>query len=530
MDVPMSVTADWRKTMTASERILIFDTTLRDGEQSPGATMTTPEKIEVARQLGRLGVDIIEAGYPAASPGDLEAVQMIGREVRGVVVAGLARVHPGDIDAAWEGVRTAENPRIHTFVNASPIQIQYQLRKTSDEVLEMARAAVRRCKGYLSDVQFSAMDATRADPDFLCKLFAIAIEEGATTINVPDTVGYTTPEEFTRLIEYLKEHTPGIERVTISVHCHDDLGMSTANTLAAIAAGARQVEVTVNGLGERAGNTALEEVVMALRTRRDYFGDYDVRINTQEIVPASRVVSRASSIPVQPNKAIVGANAFAHESGIHQDGMIKHRENYEIMTPESVGWGQTKLVMGKHSGRAGFRQRLIEMGYEVDADRLQSLYLRFIELTDRKKHVTDADMIAIVEEELQHAGPEPFGLLAWRAHSGSDGDAAAEVVVSVEGREREATGTGNGQIDALYQAIDAIVGIENELEAYHIDAVTPGEDAQGAVMVRIRVDGHVYSGHGVATDIVESSIRAYLTALNRAAAATVSPLKVEGVI
>jgi 2-isopropylmalate synthase len=512
------------------DRVLVFDTTLRDGEQSPGATMTTPEKIEVARQLGRLGVDIIEAGYPAASPGDLEAVQMIGREVKGVVVAGLARVHLGDIDAAWEGVRGAENPRIHTFVNASPIQIQYQLRKTPEEVLEMARAAVRRCKGYLSDVQFSAMDATRADWDYLVRLFGIAIEEGATTLNVPDTVGYTTPEEYVQLLDYLKANTPGIEKAVISVHCHDDLGMSTANTLAAIKAGARQVEVTVNGLGERAGNTALEEVVMALRTRRDYYGGVDTRINAVEIVPSSRIVSRASSIPVQPNKAIVGANAFAHESGIHQDGVIKHPGTYEIMTPESVGWGQTKLVMGKHSGRAGFRQRLKDLGYEVDADRLQALYIRFIELTDRKKTVSDADIIAIVEDSLQHDGPEPFHLIAWRAHSGSDSRAEAAVMIDVNGREQEATGSGNGQIDALYSAIDSVLEIENELVEYRIDAVTPGEDAQGAVVVRIKVNGNIYAGHGVATDIVESSVRAYLTALNRAAVAVRVPLKAEAAV
>jgi 2-isopropylmalate synthase len=515
-----------------SDRVLIFDTTLRDGEQSPGATMTTPEKLEVARQLVRLGVDIIEAGYPAASPGDLEAVQMIGRESKGVIVAGLARVQFVDIDAAWEGVRYAENPRIHTFVSSSPIHMQYQLRKSPEEVLEMARAAVRRCKGYLSDVQFSAMDATRSDWDFLCRMFEAAIEEGATTLNIPDTVGYTTPEEFTRLIDYIRHNTHGVEKVVLSVHCHDDLGLATANTLAAIKAGVRQVEVTVNGLGERAGNTALEEVVMALKTRRDYFGDVETRINTQEIVPASRTVSRASSIPVQPNKAIVGANAFAHESGIHQDGMIKHRDTYEIMTPQSVGWGATKLVVGKHSGRAGFRARLQELGYDVDADRLQALYLRFIELTDRKKHVSDADLIAIVEEDLQRTGPEPFTLLAWRAHSGSDGEAEAAVIVGVDGIEREATGRGNGQIAALYSAIDSIVGIPNELQQYHIDAVTPGEDAQGAVMVRIEVGGHVYSGHGVATDIVESSVRAYLTALNRAAVAQQSParVQVEGVV
>jgi 2-isopropylmalate synthase len=513
-----------------SDRVLIFDTTLRDGEQSPGATMTTPEKIEVARQLVRLGVDIIEAGYPNASPGDLEAVQMIGREVKGAVVAGLARVQFVDIDAAWEGVRYAENPRIHTFVSSSPIHMEFQLRKRPEEVLEMARAAVRRCKGYLSDVQFSAMDATRSDWDFLCRMFEVAIEEGATTLNIPDTVGYTTPEEFTRLINYIRDNTRGVEKAILSVHCHNDLGLATANTLAAIKAGVRQVEVTVNGLGERAGNTALEEVVMALKTRRDYFGDVETRINTQEIVPASRIVSRSSSIPVQPNKAIVGANAFAHESGIHQDGMIKHRDTYEIMTPESVGWGATKLVLGKHSGRAGFRARLQELGYEIDTDRLQALYLRFIELTDRKKHVSDADIVAIVEEELQHAGPEPFYLLAWRAHSGSDGEAEAAVVLGINGVEREATGRGNGQIDALYSAIDSIVGIENELQQYHIDAITPGEDAQGAVMVRILVDGNVYSGHGVATDIVESSVRAYLTALNRAAVTVAAPLKSEGVV
>ncbi|HUG17191.1 MAG TPA: 2-isopropylmalate synthase [Thermomicrobiales bacterium] len=513
-----------------SDRVLIFDTTLRDGEQSPGATMTTPEKIEVARQLVRLGVDIIEAGYPNASPGDLEAVQMIGREVKGAVVAGLARVQFVDIDAAWEGVRYAESPRIHTFVSSSPIHMEFQLRKRPEEVLEMARAAVRRCKGYLSDVQFSAMDATRSDWDFLCRMFEAAIEEGATTLNIPDTVGYTTPEEFTRLINYIRERTRGVEKAVLSVHCHNDLGLATANTLAAVKAGVRQVEVTINGLGERAGNTALEEVVMALKTRKDYYGDVETRINTQEIVPSSRIVSRASSIPVQPNKAIVGANAFAHESGIHQDGMIKHRDTYEIMTPESVGWGATKLVLGKHSGRAGFRAGLQELGYEVEADRLQALYLRFIELTDRKKHVADADLIAIVEDELQHEGPEPFHLLAWQAHSGSDGEAEAAVIVGVNGVEREATGRGNGQIDALYSAIDSIVGIENVLQQYHIDAVTPGEDAQGAVMVRILVDGNVYAGHGVATDIVESSVRAYLTALNRAAVAVQVPLKAEGVV
>jgi 2-isopropylmalate synthase len=517
-----------------SESVLVFDTTLRDGEQSPGATMSDTEKIEVARQLARLGVDIIEAGFPAASPGDLTAVQRIAREVKGVTVAGLARVQFVDIDAAWEGVRFAESPRIHTFTSSSPIHMQHQLRKTPDEVLEMTRAAVRRCKGYLSDVQFSAMDATRSDPDFVCKMFAVAIEEGATTLNVPDTVGYTTPEEMVRFIEYIKAHTPGIEKVVISVHCHDDLGMATANTLAAVRAGARQIEVTVNGLGERAGNTALEEVVMALKTRRDYFGELETRINTTEIVNSSRIVSRASSIAVPPNKAVVGANAFAHESGIHQDGMIKHRETYEIMTPQSVGWEATRLVMGKHSGRAGFRERLKELGYEFDQEKLQGLYTRFIALSDRKKQLTDADLIAIVEDDLRHEGPEPFELLGWRANSGSDGKAEAAVIVGVRGIEREATSKGNGQIDALYSAINAVVGIENTLDQYHIDAVTPGEDALGAVLVRIKVEGRTYTGQGVATDIVESSITAYLAALNRAAVgselATANMARAEGVV
>ena len=514
-----------------TDRVLVFDTTLRDGEQSPGATMTENEKIEVARQLTRLGVDIIEAGFPNASPGDMAAVQRIAREVRGVVVAGLARVQFVDIDAAWEGVRFAETPRIHTFTSSSPIHMQYQLRKTPDEVLEMTRAAVRRCKGYLSDVQFSCMDATRSDPDFVCRMFAVAIEEGATTLNIPDTVGYTTPEEMARLVEYVKAHTPGIERAVIAVHCHDDLGMATANTLAAVKAGARQIEVTMNGIGERAGNTALEEVVMALRTRRDYYGGLDTRIVSSEIVNTSKIVSRASSMPVPPNKAVVGVNAFAHESGIHQDGMIKHRDTYEIMTPQSVGWEATRLVLGKHSGRAGFRERLKELGYEFEPEKLQPFYERFIALTDRKKHVTDADLVAIVEDDLQHEGPEPFELLAWRAHSGSDSTAEAAVIIGVNGVEREATGKGNGQIDALFSAIDSIVDMPNTLAQYHIDAVTPGEDALGAVTVRVTIEGHTFVGHGVATDIVESSIRAYLTALNRAAlaVAAASPAR-EGVV
>jgi 2-isopropylmalate synthase len=512
------------------DRVLVFDTTLRDGEQSPGGTMNTVEKIEVARQLARMGVDIMEAGFPAASPGDLDAVRTIAKEIKGVVIAGLARTNPGDIDAAWEAVQHAESPRIHTFVATSPVHMEHKLRKSPDEVVEIARAAVRRCKGYLSDIEFSAEDATRSDWDFLCRIFAAAIEEGATTLNVPDTVGYTTPAEFTRLIQYLKENTPGIENVVISVHCHNDLGMATANTLAAVEAGARQVEVTINGIGERAGNTALEEVVMALRTRRDFYGDVDTRVNATELVPASKLITRVTDFQVQPNKAIVGANAFAHEAGIHQDGMLKNRDTYEIMTPQSVGWASTQLIMGKHSGRAGFRSKLNDLGYDIDAERSQTLYQRFIELTDRKKHVTDADIVAIVEDNLRKGEAQPFRVIDWRAHSSADGGAEAAVMVDAHGVEHEATGKGNGQIEALFSAIDSVTGIENTLERFSVDAVSPGEDAQGSVTVRISVGGNVFSGRGVATDIIEASVHAYVVALNRAAVAATTPERAKGAV
>ncbi len=503
-----------------TDRLRIFDTTLRDGEQSPGATMTVDEKMEVARQLVRLGVDIIEAGFPAASPGDLAAVQAISREVRGVTVCGLARANVSDIDAVWEAVKEAEDARIHTFIATSPIHMQYKLRKTPDQVVEAARAAVAHAKSYVSDVEFSAEDATRSDRDFLCRIFAAAIEAGATTINVPDTLGYTTPSEFAELIGYLRANTPGFENIIISVHCHDDLGMATANTLAAIQAGARQAEVTINGIGERAGNTSLEEVVMALNTRRDAFHDIRPRIVTAQLVPTSKLVSHVTGMVVQPNKAIVGANAFAHESGIHQDGMLKHRDTYEIMTPQSVGWEASRLVLGKHSGRAGFTARLKELGYtDLSQERINELYRRFIDLTDRKKTVTNADLIAIVEADLQQV-PEHYALVSWRAHSGSDGQAEAWVKISAGGVEREASATGNGQVNALFTAIDQLVERSCTLESFHIDAVTPGEDAQGEVSVRVKCGGQVYNGRGVATDIVESSVRAYLMAINRAAVAT----------
>jgi 2-isopropylmalate synthase len=502
-----------------ADHVYIFDTTMRDGEQSPGATMTTQEKIEVARQLAKMGVDIMEAGFPAASPGDFDAVRSIAETIKGSTICGLARTNEKDIDAAYGAIKVAEAGRIHTFIATSPVHMEFKLRKTPDQVVEQAVAAVKRAKGYISDVEFSAEDATRSNWDFLCRIFGAAIEAGATTINIPDTVGYTVPEEYARMITYIRENTPGIENVVISVHCHDDLGMATANTLTAIAAGARQAEVTMNGIGERAGNTSLEEVVMALRTRKDFYEGVDTRIDSLQLVNSSRLVTHVTGMMVQPNKAIVGVNAFAHEAGIHQDGMLKNRETYEIMTPESVGWEQTRLVLGKHSGRAGFKSRIKELGYtDLSDEKMEELYHRFIDLTDRKKVVTNADLSAIVEDDLQY-DPEVFTLAGWRANSGSDGRAEAWVKLNVGDDEREGTAGGNGQIDALFGAIDRLIGRECELDAFHVDAVTPGEDAQGTVSVRVKFGDQVYNGRGVATDIVEASVRAYLMAVNRAAAA-----------
>ena len=377
--------------------IRIFDTTLRDGEQSPGATMTTEEKIQVAEQLVRLNVDIIEAGFPAASPGDLIAVKEIARRTRGVAVAGLARANTGDIDAAWEGIREADRPVIHVFIATSDIHLKHKLKLNKEEALHQVKRMVAYARNLSPTVEFSAEDATRSEWDYLCRVCEAAIRAGATTINIPDTVGYTLPHEYETLFRYLRERVPGIDDVVMSAHCHNDLGMGTANTLAAIKAGARQVEVTVNGLGERAGNTAMEEVVMALRTRPDAFGNIRTRINTQEFLPTSQLVSQLTGIPVQPNKAVVGANAFSHEAGIHQDGMLKNRMTYEIMTPQSVGWTDTKLVLGKHSGRHGLDARLRQLGRKLNAEDLKEAYRRFVSMADRKKYITDADLLYIVE-------------------------------------------------------------------------------------------------------------------------------------
>jgi 2-isopropylmalate synthase len=377
--------------------VKIFDTTLRDGEQSPGATMTIEEKLLVAEQLMRLNVDIIEAGFPAASPGDLAAVKEIARHVHGVAVAGLARAHKSDIDAAWEAVRDAEHPVIHVFLATSDIHLEHKLHLTRAEALERVETMVSYARSLCETIEFSAEDATRSEWDYLCRVFETAIKAGATTINIPDTVGYTLPHEYEGLFRYLRERVPGIDNVTMSAHCHDDLGLATANTLAAIRGGARQVEVTINGIGERAGNTAIEEVVMALRTRPDVFGNVDTHARAEELLATSQLVSRLTTIPVQPNKAIVGINAFAHEAGIHQDGMLKNRLTYEIMTPQSVGWTETKLVMGKHSGRHGLDARLRQLGHHLDADQLKVAYNRFVVMADQKKYLSDADLLYIVE-------------------------------------------------------------------------------------------------------------------------------------
>jgi len=398
-------TLDWLlrriKTMGDPAVVKIFDTTLRDGEQSPGATMTLEEKLQVADQLTRLNVDIIEAGFPAASPGDLASVREIAQRLRGVAVAGLARANTTDIDAAWEAVREAEQPVIHVFLATSEIHLQHKLKMSCEEALQQVRAMVAYARNLCPTVEFSAEDATRSDWDYLCRVFTTAIKSGATTINVPDTVGYALPQEYEALFRYLRERVPGIEDVTMSAHCHDDLGMATANTLAAIKAGARQVEVTINGLGERAGNTAIEEVVMALHTRSASFGNVDTRIHTQELLATSQLVSRLTSIPVQPNKAVVGANAFAHEAGIHQDGVLKNRLTYEIMTPQSVGWTNTRLILGKHSGRHGLDARLRELGHKLSAEELKNAYRRFVVMADQKKYVSDSDLIYIVESGME---------------------------------------------------------------------------------------------------------------------------------
>ncbi|HKH14016.1 MAG TPA: 2-isopropylmalate synthase [Solirubrobacterales bacterium] len=497
------------------KRVHIFDTTLRDGEQSPGISLNTHEKVEIAQQLARLGVDVIEAGFPITSPGDFEAVESIARQVEGPVICGLARTHKADIDAAWGAIKDSASPRIHTFVSTSDIHIEHQLQTTRDDVKGQARAAVALARSYCDDVEFSPMDATRADVEFTAEVCAIAVAEGATVVNIPDTVGYTTPSEYQRYFERLYELAPGLAGVRTSVHCHDDLGLAVANSYAGVLAGARQVECAVNGIGERAGNCSLEEIVMLLRTRSDVHG-LDTGIDTRELARSSRMVSRFTGYAVQPNKAVVGRNAFAHESGIHQDGVLKERTTYEIMDARDVGLESNSIVLGKHSGRHALRDALEQLGFKVEGNALNQAFARFKEIADKKKQVTSLDLEAIVSEEMRESA-ERYVLESFEVTAGSHTEPRAKVTVRApSGKDSVGESTGDGPVDAIFGAIRAATDEESELRSYTVSAVTEGEDALGEVTVMVRVHGRLASGQGVATDILEASARAYVRALSNA--------------
>ncbi len=527
------------------DTLVIFDTTLRDGEQSPGATLNVEEKLEIARQLSRLGVDICEAGFPIASPGDFDAVRRIAEEVgpltdgrqsgQPMAIAGLARANKEDIQRAYDAVKGAPRHRIHTFLATSDIHLKHKLKMDREECVEQVITAVSYARSLCDDVEFSPEDAGRSDPDFLVQVLGQAIKAGATTLNIPDTVGYTTPEEFGWLIKYLRTHTPGADNVIWSVHCHNDLGLATANTLAGVQNGARQVEVTINGIGERAGNTSLEEVVMAIHTRPQNF-TVQTNIDTTQITKTSRMVSAYTGMVVQPNKAIVGANAFAHEAGIHQDGMLKHHQTYEIMRPETVGLHASKLVLGKHSGRHAFRTRIEELGYsDLDSEELDAAFKRFKRLADKKKVVTDADIEAIIADEV-YQPPEIWKLNHIQISCGDHSIPTASVsLCGPDGEEYRDAALGTGPVDACYQAINRIIGVRNRLMEFTINAVTEGLDAQAEAMIRIQPENgeqeyglnpqtnqafvRSFSGHGASTDIVVASARAYLSALNKMLAA-----------
>ena len=493
--------------------VRIFDTTLRDGEQCPGASMTPVEKLEVARQLARLNVDVMEGGFPASSKGDFDSVRAVARAVKGPVVAALARANRGDIEAAAAALKPARRKRIHTFIATSDLHMKKKLKKTPAEVLSLAVAAVKQARKHTKDVEFSPEDATRSRVDFMSRVVAAAIDAGATTINVPDTVGYTTPVEFGRMIEKLYARVPSLKRVTLSVHCHNDLGMAVANSLAGVEHGAGQVECTVNGIGERAGNAAMEEVVMALRTRKPYYG-CETGIRTTEIYRTSRLVSRLTGLAVQANKSVVGANAFAHEAGIHQHGMLKGRETYEIMTPESVGVPESRLVLGKHSGRHMFRRRLEELGLKVKEAEFEKLYAATMALADKKKHVYDEDVAALVEGETG-AVAESFSFEDLEISSGSHRVPEATVRLRRGRKGFAASGRGDGPVDATYRAIDKVTGVKPVLLDYGLRAITAGKDALGEVTVRVRLKSREVFGKGASTDIIEASARAYLNAVNR---------------
>ncbi|MBI3948008.1 MAG: 2-isopropylmalate synthase [Armatimonadetes bacterium] len=494
-------------------RIAIFDTTLRDGEQSPGASMNLEEKLEVARQLARLGVDVIEAGFPIASPGDFEAVRLIAERIEGPAIAGLCRALPADIDRAGEALRPGKRTRIHTFIATSDIHLEHKLRRTREQVLEMAVAGVQRARNFTDDIEFSAEDASRSDPDYLARVVEAVIDAGATVVNIPDTVGFAVPHEFSALIRRLREQVPNIGRAVISVHCHNDLGLAVANSMAAVLAGAGQVECTVNGLGERAGNAALEEVVMALNTRRDCF-QATTGINTREIYRSSRLLTDVTGIAVQPNKAVVGSNAFAHEAGIHQHGVLQERTTYEIMNARDVGIAESRLVLGKHSGRHAFEQRLRELGYELSREDLDRAFARFKELADKKKEIFDADLESIVTDEV-YSGPEEYVLDYMTVVAGLEGYPTATIKIRHGQSDLVDAGLGVGTIDAVYKTIDKIVQVPHDLVEYSVQSVTGGTDALAEVTVKIGAGSRIYTGRGASLDVVEASAKAYMQAINK---------------
>lgn len=496
-----------------NNNIIFFDTTLRDGEQSPGATMNPAEKLRIAIQLEKLGVDVIEAGFPASSPGDFEAVKMISEKVRNVQIASIARTAKEDIDMAWETIKNAAHPRIHTFIATSDLHMEYKLQMTREQVLKSAVEAVRYAGTFTDNVQFSAEDGSRSDRDFVCRIFEAVIEAGATTVNLPDTVGYKLPEEYYELISYVRQHTPGINRAVLSAHCHNDLGMATANTLAGIKAGARQVEVTVNGIGERAGNTSLEEVAMSLYTRKDLLG-MTSNINTEQIYPSSRLVTLVTGVVVQPNKAVVGANAFAHESGIHQDGVLKNPMTYEIMKPETVGLSSNRLVLGKHSGKHAFKNHLSELGYDLTSEEIKRLFKKFKELADKRKEIFDEDIEALMAEEILRAS-NIFQLEYLNVVSGTVTVPTATVKLRINDREVQSAGFGVGPIDATFNTIANMTNSKSKLVRFSITSITGGMDAQGEVTVRLTEDGLVALGKGSNSDIITASAKAYINGLNR---------------
>ncbi len=496
-------------------RVIIFDTTLRDGEQSPGATLNIEEKVEIARQLARLGVDVIEAGFAISSQGDFEAVQRIAREVKGPIITSLARVRKQDIDRAWEALQDAERPRLHVFISSSDIHLKHLFRLTREEALQQTREMVAYARSLCADIEFSAQDATRSDIDYLCKMIEVAIEAGATTVNLPDTVGFTTPGEYEKLVLTVLAQVPNIRKAIISVHCHNDLGMAVSNSLTALKAGARQVECTINGIGERAGNAALEEIVMALETRKDIFG-LSSGVDTTQILRTSRMVSTFTGIPVQPNKAVVGSNAFAHESGIHQDGMLKEKRTYEIMDASAVGAGDTNLVLGKHSGRHAFRKKLEELGFPLDGEELNRAFFEFKQLCDKKKSISDRDIQALMMDQVQSEDATAYRLEQFQVTTGDKIVPTATIkLIAGDGTIVTDSAIGDGPVDAICKVISKLSGIACDIEEFNVSAVTRGEDALGEVTMKVVYKGRTVSGRGADTDIIAASAKAFLHAVNK---------------